>query len=364
MTFGKIDYLEWARTHMGRVKYDLAKSNIKALTREDLGLTLEDLWLSAPDEDGVLELREILAKRYGVSRQCVLVTAGATMGIFLACTALLGPGDQVILESPNYEPLYRAAEYVGAEIKMIERRFERGYQLEMEELERKVGRGTSAILMTNLHNPSGSVTSPEKMMSIGQIARGYGASVIASEVYLDSAFTPGHKPAATYGPNMVSISGLSKVYGLGSLRIGWIVAAEPVIRKARLALDYLECDLPTPSERLAVLALRKAPELVLRCQQIALRNIKIVSEWVARRGDVQWVEPAGGTVCLVRLPPGVDAQPLATLLQEKYSTLVVPGEFFWTRGVIRLSLGMDEEILRQGLKNLSKGIDQLKARRA
>jgi aspartate/methionine/tyrosine aminotransferase len=60
----------------------------------------------------------------------------------------------------------------------------------------------------------------------------------------------------------------------------------------------------------------------------------------------------------------VDAQPLATLLQEKYSTLVVPGEFFWTRGVIRLSLGMDEEILRQGLKNLSKGIDQLKARRA
>ncbi|RPH41147.1 MAG: aminotransferase class I/II-fold pyridoxal phosphate-dependent enzyme, partial [Planctomycetota bacterium] len=289
MTFRKIDYLEWARTHMGRVRLDLAKSNIKALTRDELGLTLDAVQLSAPTDDGVVELTDLLAKRYGVSRANVMVTSGATMGIWLASCAAVGEGDQVLLESPNYEPLYRALQARGAEIKMLERRFERGWQIELEELERHVNRATKAIVLTNTHNPSGAATSPEKLQTIGQIAREVGATVIVSEVYLDNAFAPGQKPAAVLGPNMVSIGSLSKVYGLGGLRIGWIVGPEPLLKQARQALDYIECDLPVPSESIAVLALKKAPELVLRCQQIALRNFQIIREWIEKRGDLHWV---------------------------------------------------------------------------
>ncbi len=364
MTFRKIDYLEWARTHMGRVKVDLAKSNVKGLTKEELGLTLDAVQISAPTDDGVVELRELLSRRYGVPRSGVLVTSGATQAIFLACAAAVGEGDQVLLESPNYEPLYRALQERGAEIKMLERRFERGWQIELEELERLAGRSTRAIVLTNTHNPSGAATSPEKMGQIGQIARGYGATVIVSEVYLDNAFAPGQKPAATLGPNLVSIGSLSKVYGLGGLRIGWMVGPEPILKKARVILDYIECDLPAPSESIALAALRKGPELVLRCQQIALRNFKIIREWIEKRGDVQWVEPAGGTVCMVKLPHHVEAQSLAGLLREKYGTLVVPGDFFWIRGFIRLSAGTDEDVLRQGLKNIGKAIDQLQAESA
>jgi len=360
MTFRKIDYLEWARTHMGRVKTDLAKSNIRALTREDLGLSLDEIQLATPTDDGVVELRELIARKYGVPAANVLVTAGATMGIYLACCAAVDEGDQVLLESPNYEPLNRALEARGAEIQTLERRFDRGWQIELEELERKAGRATRAIVLTNTHNPTGVATSPEKMMTIGQIARDSGATVIVSEVYLDNAFAPGQKPAATLGQNLVSIGSLSKVYGLGGLRIGWIVGPEPILKKARLALDYIECDLPAPSESIAVVALRKAPELILRCQQIAMRNFKIIAEWIEKRGDLQWVAPGGGTVCMVKLPPGLDSQALSTLLREKYGTLVVPGDFFRVRGFIRLSAGMDEDVLRQGLKNVGKAIDQLK----
>ena len=364
MTFRKIDYLEWARTHMGRVKVDLAKSNIKALTKEELGLTLDEVQLSAPTDDGVVELRELLSRRYGVPRAGVLVTSGATQAIFLACAAAVGEGDQVLLESPNYEPLYRALQERGAEIKMLERRFERGWQIELEELERLISRSTRAIVMTNTHNPSGAATSPEKMQQIGQIARGYGAAVVVSEVYLDNAFAPGQKPAVTLGSNLVSIGSLSKVYGLGGLRIGWMAGPEAILKKARVILDYIECDLPAPSESIALLALRKGPELVLRCQQIAMRNFKIIREWVEKRGDLHWVEPSGGTVCMIKLPHTVDAQSLAGLLREKFSTLVVPGDFFYIHGFIRVSAGMDEDILRQGLRNIGKAIDQLQAESA
>ncbi len=364
MALRKIDYLEWARTHMGRVKFDLAKSNVKPVTREELGLAPGDVPLSAPGEEGFPELREILAGRYGVPPSNVLVTGGATMAIYLACAALLDPGHQVILESPNYEPLYRAATARGAEVSMLERRFERGFQIEMEEVERSVSRATKAVFLTNLHNPSGAATSPEKMLSIGQIARDAGAVVVSSEVYLDNALVPGLKPAAAFGPSLVSIGSLSKVYGLGGIRIGWMVGTEAVIRKARLALDYVECDLPAPSEAIAAAALRKADVLAERCRRIAGRNFGIVREWLSRRDDLRWVEPDGGTVCMVKLPPGVDAMALSTLLRERFSTLVVPGEFFWIKGFIRISCGMDEDVLRQGLRNVAKGIDQIKSRGA
>jgi len=361
MSFRKIDYLEWARAHMGRVKVDLAKSNIKAVTREELGLTLDQIQLSAPTEDGVVELRDLLGKRYGMTRANVLVTSGATQAIYLACVATVAERDHVLLETPNYEPLYRALQERGAEIKMLERRFERGWQLELEELERRVSLSTRAIVITNLYNPAGAATSPEKLQTMGQIARDQGATVVVSEVYLDNAFLPGLKPAATLGPNMVSIGSLSKVYGLGGLRIGWLVGPEALIQKARQALDYLQCDLPAPSESIALAALRRGPELVRRCRQITQRNFEILKDWIAKRGDLAWVEPAGGTVCMIKLPTGIDAQALSTLLLEKFGTLVVPGDFFWVKGFIRVSAGMDEEILRQGLKNIGKAIDQLQA---
>ena len=99
--------------------------------------------------------------------------------------------------------------------------------------------------------------------------------------------------------------------------------------------------------------------------QEALANVEIViREWIEKRGDLQWVEPAGGTVCMIKLPPNLDAQALCTMLQEKYGTLVVPGEFFYVRGFIRVSAGMDEDVLRQGLRNIGKAIDQLQSDRA
>jgi len=182
--------------------------------------------------------------------------------------------------------------------------------------------------------------------------------VISSEVYLDNAFVDGLAPAATFGPHMVSIGSLSKVYGLGGLRIGWLVGSEEVVARAREALDYIECDLPAPSEAIAAVALRRMNDWAERARGIARRGFDVVREWLAKREDLSWVEPAGGTVCVVKLPPAIPAAELSTVLRERHSTLVAPGDFFGLRGFLRISVGQDEEILRAGLKNIGKAIDQ------
>ncbi len=359
MSFRKIDYLEWARTFMGRSRCDLARANLKHFTHEDLGLTLADIDLTIPDEQGHEELRAFIARRHGVPPARVYVSNGATQGIFLTCAATLERNDEVILESPNYEPLYRMPLEMGANVKMLDRRFERGWQIDLEELERRVSRGTRAIIMTNVHNPSGAATNPEKMRTIGQIARSSGARVIVSEVYLDNAFAPGHKPAASYGDHMISLGSLSKVYGLGALKIGWIVGPEDVIERVKVIQDYVVGGLGGPQQSIALAALRKSEPLLARSRETIQRSVRIVAEWMKKHEEVRWVEPEGGTVCMLKLPPHVDALELSTVLREKHGTLVVPGDFFWIKGFIRVSLGVDEDVLRTGLRNIAAVIDQL-----
>jgi len=107
--------------------------------------------------------------------------------------------------------------------------------------------------------------------------------------------------------------------------------------------------------------LKKGDQLTQRCRDIVQRNLKAVSEWLLKHEQVQWVPPDGGTVCVLKLPQHVDAMELSSVLREKYGTLVVPGDFFWLKGFVRISLGTDEDVLRHGLKNLGSVIEQLRS---
>lgn len=362
MSFHKIAYLEWARRHMGNVRHDLARSNIRPLSREEFDFAKEDVHTGYVDESGQPALRKAVADRYGIGPERVFISNGATMGIFLACAASIEPDDEVLLEAPNYEPLYRIPRHLGAFIKAFERRFDRGWQIDLEEFERRVSRGTRAVLMTNLHNPSGVGTNPDKMLTIGQIARDHGARVIVSEVYLDSCFESGHKPAVTFGDHMVSIGSLSKVYGLGGLRVGWVAASEEVIRRIHVIQDYVAGGVSGASQSLALKALAKADVLTARCRRIVQDNLRILADWLKKRPELGWVEPEGGTVALLKLPGTIDAMELSNHLRQELGTLVVPGDFFWLRGFVRLSLGIEEEALKSGLKHLGTAIDHFKSR--
>ena len=73
MPFQKISYLEWARLYMGTVRCDLARSNIKTLTREELGFTVDQVDMGLVDESGHLALRKLIAARYEVAPSRVFV---------------------------------------------------------------------------------------------------------------------------------------------------------------------------------------------------------------------------------------------------------------------------------------------------
>src|SRR5687767_8465908 len=107
MQFQPIGYLEWIKDHFGKFQFDLANATVKPIKPADLGLTLKDLEISGENWHGHPELIAAISKRYSVDPANIVLTDGASQGIALACFALLEAGDQVLLEAPNYEPLYR-----------------------------------------------------------------------------------------------------------------------------------------------------------------------------------------------------------------------------------------------------------------
>lgn len=363
MNFEKIHYLEWLKENLGTAEYDIACGEVLPMSVEELGLEVSDLRLSGPGRHGDPELRDAVAALYGVKPSHVCLTSGATMGIFLAFAATLGRGEEILLEVPNYEPFYRIARYFGVEVKILDRVFEKGFQVDLEELERRISRNTRAIILTNLHNPSGVATSPEKLQTLQQIAREHGSWVISSEVYRDGAFGAPLPPACSFGENMISISSLSKIYGLGGLRVGWIVCDEKLHPLLHQAENYIIGENPVPSQRIALVALRKIDALRARSRKILTENFAIVREWMKGQENLEWVEPDGGTLCFPKLLHGLDSLELFALAKEKYRTLVVPGDFFWAKGHLRIGFGGRPEGLRRGLESLSKAIDDLKRRK-
>ena len=362
MTFDKIQYLEWAKRNQGTAGLDLSNSAVAPLTAEDLGLAPGDLELTGRNAFGLEALLDQVSKRYGVPTKNIVLTHGASNAMYMLGATLLSPGEEVLLEMPNYEPMYRVARMFGAEVKVLDRPFEKGWQVDLEALGRRISRNTRVAILTNLHNPTGVMTGPEKLKTVVQVTRDHGAHLMVNETYLDLAAEP-QKSAFLSGDNVIVVGSLTKSYGLGGLRIGWIFCPEELTDRLRAFQSYCVGVNAFVTEKIAVKAFEKLDALREKGRKITQRNLTVFREWMSGRPEMKWVEPDGGTVCFPRLPLGMDSWEMVRLLREKHDTLVTPGDFFWMKGFIRIGLGTDPEKLVVGLERLGQAIDELKKRR-
>src|SRR5689334_946985 len=109
-------YMRWAKEHAA-ARYNLANSGLLGCTKEDLILEPGDLLVNAPGKDGYPPLLEAIAAQYGVTPGQVALGEGTSGANFLALSALVEPGDQVLIEQPTYEPLLAALGFLSARIR-------------------------------------------------------------------------------------------------------------------------------------------------------------------------------------------------------------------------------------------------------
>jgi aspartate/methionine/tyrosine aminotransferase len=353
------DYMHWAKTRSS-ARFNLAVSGMLDLPFSELQLQtdeLKNLELTRGGGYGYMPLQEELAKRLGVGTDSIVAATGTSLANHLAMAALVGPGDEVLMERPTYEPLLAVASYLGATIKRFDRRFEDDFKILPDAIERNLSSRTRLIVITNPHNPSGVLTDKETLRQIGDLARRAHAHVLVDEVYLEALFE-GRPPTAFHlGREFVVTSSLTKAFGLSGLRCGWIVAAPDVAERIWRLNDLFGVMAAHPAEQLSVIALKRIDQISARARALLEKNHELVNRFLDSRSDLEAVRPKYGTIVFPRLRRG-DTEKLIELLRVKYETSVVPGRFFEMPNHFRLGFSGRTEILAEGLRRLSSALDE------
>ena len=350
------EYMEWAKTR-SHSRFNLATSGVRHFPMSELGVTVEDIEISGPSWYGYEPLQRALAAKCGVQAENVVAANGTSLANHLAIASVIEPGDEILIEHPVYEPLLSLAHYVGAEVKRFRRPLENCFNVDLTEIERAVTPRTKLIAVTNLHNPSGAVTSEETLKRIGDIALGVGARVLVDEVYLEMLF--GHARSAFHlGGHFIATGSLTKAYGLSGLRCGWILAEPELARKVWRLNDLFGVIPAHSAERLSVIALGRLDLIAARARLLLDANRPLLQAFIDSREDLEVTAPQFGTTAFPRLRQG-SVDRLCYLLREKYETTVVPGKFFEMEDHFRIGIGCDTEMLKPALDRLALALDEL-----
>jgi len=351
-------YMHWAKTS-STAKFNLATSGMPNLNIRDLRVSLDDLEIT----DGGYGYEPLIARigeRYRVAKESIVTAAGTTFANHLAMAALVKPGDEVLFESPAYEPMLATVRYLGADVRRFTRRFEDGFRVLPEEVEKQITRNTRLIVLTNLHNPSGTLTDDATLKQIGEIAWRVGARVLVDEVYIETLFEEAPRTSFHLGNEFVITSSLTKAFGLSGLRCGWIFAEPELAQKMWLLNDLFAATPVHAGERLSIVALDQLAELAERARTLLDRNRHLLNEFLDTREDLETVRPEFGTVMFPRVRNG-NADQLCRVLREKYETSVVPGNFFELPAHLRIGIAVDTEMLKTGLERLEKALDEIRS---
>jgi aspartate/methionine/tyrosine aminotransferase len=328
--------------------------------RIDLGsdgrLALDELLLCYGDHLGDPLLREaIAAQGDGLSADDVIVTPGAAAALFATASSLLEPGDHMVVVRTNYATNLETPRAIGAELDIIDLAYDDAWQLDPMRVASLVRPGaTRLISVTCPHNPTGTLLDLELLRSLVDTAERSGAVLLVDETYRDLTHRSPLPMAATLSPRAISVSSMSKAYGLPGLRVGWAVCRDPQLAETLLAAkeQMVICG-ATIDEAIAGRVLADRGRILPPILQDVRARLGIVRDWIRHQDTFEWIEPSGGVVGLVRFAPdvAVDTDRFYEVLLQEHGTYVGPGHWFEVDDRhFRLGFGWPSESeLRAGL---------------
>lgn len=352
-------YLDWITRHFGRVGFNLAASGTPGLGIEELA-QIAPLW--SPDPTGRLAAE--IARLYGLNPHEVLACNGASQALWLGYAVTLRPGEEALVETPAYAPFADLVTMLGGRL----RRFEWGTQpeagLDSDRICAMIEPQTRVVALSHLHNPTGRAANKEALLRIaGRLAEQDGF-LILNEIYADFTGAQATRQIVPcesrrqLADNVIVVSSMSKAYGLGALRIGWLAAPKSMIERGASAMLATTGDMSPAWAATASGALAELPRLGARAAQDLADKRQMVDAWMARQPDLVWSEPDGGLFGLAGLPPGTDDLALVERAISQFDLIVAPGRFFNQPSSIRLAWSCRIEILEEGLKRLEQVLAQ------
>ncbi len=352
-----------------QVEYNLSESGVHPMTTRELFehdshkmdefLNVE---INYPPTDGIEELRENIAALYsGATPEDVLVTSGAAQANFTSMLTVLDRGDEVLVMEPNYMQIWGAGKNLGLKVKTFALKQELDWGFDIDEFNQTVTEDTKFIAVCNPNNPTGHILTGEERQAIVDAATKVGAWILSDEVYAGSEHQTDEVTPSMWGEyeRVLAIGSMSKAYAFPGLRIGWVVSNPQITKEIWARQDYITICPTMLGNKLAAYALSSAirPRIIQRTRDYVRRGYKNLENWVNQHSDIlSVVPPQAAAIAFVHYDREINSSKLVKRLIDEQSTYVVPGDHFGLDHYLRISYGLSDEYVNEGLRRIYETI--------
>lgn len=347
------------------IKYNLAESSVSDVMLKNIQLNLDDLSLCYTHHRGHPSLRELISiEGNKIEKDDVLITVGAASALFIIATTLLTASDHLIVIRPNYATNIETPKTIGCKITYIDLSFENNWKSDISLIENSIQPNTKYISVTHPHNPTGAVLEEHELCLLAEMAERYKIHLLVDETYRDLNFKKLLPYAASLNKYVISVSSVSKAYGLPGLRLGWLITKDKDLMEQFLAAkEQIFISNSVLDEEVALQFLLKRQEHFTTMREVVQKKFLILEQWIANETRLEWVKPSGGVVCFphIRATMKIDTEKFYSVLMNKYATMVGPGHWFdMPDNFMRIGYGWPTlEELETGLHNISKVLNEI-----
>jgi len=321
---------------------------------------------------GLLELRNSVADhlekhykvRYDPANE-IIITVGVSEALYLAFTAMLNPGDEVIIPTPCFVSYQAEVSLAGGKPVEIYTTMEDDFQPNPALIEKAITPRTKAILIGYPNNPTGAVVSRENLQAIGEIAEKHDLVVVSDEIYDRLVYSHEHVcfPAL---PGMQSrtilMGGFSKNYAMTGWRIGYAAGPAELIKGLVRIHQYSVMSAPTISQFAAIEALKNGEPYVQEMVAEYDRRRKLIYHGMNAIG-LPTFEPHGAFYVFPSIHnTGLSDEDFAEKLLMEEKVAVVPGTSFGDAGsgFVRCSYATSYELIEKALEKIERFVKKIK----
>ena len=316
---------------------------------------------------GVPELREAVAKRYGVSVDRVQITSSSQQGIDVCTRVLVNPGDVILTSSPSYLGALQSFRSYRADIRGVAHKddidgFRASYETLLQEITQEGKKVKFLYMIPDFQNPSGeSLTLEERRMLVG-LAQKYDFLIVEDSPYRELRYEGEHIPTMySLDPDrVIHLGSFSKIFAPG-FRLGWAIAHPEILDKIYVCKQSLDLCPPIFDQYVAAEFLESGKLDANLLKSIELYKgkrdlmLELLEEYMPK--GVRWTHPEGGLFLFLTLPEGFDAVKFYDKALDA-GVAYVAGEFFHPDGsgknTMRMNFSfMSRERIPEGIKLLA-----------
>jgi aspartate/methionine/tyrosine aminotransferase len=325
-----------------------------------------------PDNRGEIGLREAIAAKLsrdnGVAYDPgseILVTTGATLGIYVALMAVVNDGDDVLVPDPIYDAYRSPIELAGGCVKSVRSAIDDGrFVLSADAIESALTASSRVLLLNTPWNPVGTVMRRHELQAIGNLVVRRNLTLISDEIYEAITYEGStHLSAASLAPDLrartIVINSLSKTYAMTGWRVGYCAAPAPIVQAMFLSLQQSSRGPATFIQDAAAAALTSPQDAVSAMRREYARRRAIVLDSLASIPRVRVLAPEGGFFAMVDArDTGLPSEEISKRLLNDAGVAVVHGAAYGPggEGTLRVSFASGGDTLTRGLERLRQGL--------